>query len=271
MGSESHPYAVNPSSTTVANLLGIGHNYLAADLQFACKAGTAGIQLIAGLVESGHIQLGLAIGADTAQSKPRDTLEYTSAAAGAAFLIGRENLSVQLLRYCSYSSDTPDFWRREGSQFPVHAGRFTGLPAYFAHVTGAAHKLLTMSGLKPADFDYCVFHMPNSKFPRDVAAKLGFTPSQIAPSLVVDKIGNPYTASSLLGLAAVLDIARPGQRIFMVSYGSGAGSDGFIWQVESGITAQQAAHSRQHLLVSQQLSSVTNIDYLTYLRYTHKI
>src|SRR5437667_131041 len=39
VGSESHPYAVNPTSTIVGELLGVGHNYLAADLEFACKAG----------------------------------------------------------------------------------------------------------------------------------------------------------------------------------------------------------------------------------------
>jgi hydroxymethylglutaryl-CoA synthase len=99
----------------------------------------------------------------------------------------------------SYSSDTPDFWRRDGIRFPSHAGRFTGEPAYFAHVLGSSHHLMQKANISAKDVDYCVFHMPNARFPRDVAKRLGFTPQQVATSLTVDHIGNPYSASSMLG------------------------------------------------------------------------
>ncbi len=264
VGSESHPYAVNPTSTIVGELLGVGHNYLAADLQFACKAATTGVQVIAGLISAGHARLGLAIGADTVQSKPHDVMEYTSGAGGVAYLMGREKLIAKLTADTSYSSDTPDFWRRDGIRYPSHAGRFTGEPAYFAHVTGAARRMFEMTHTKPEDFDWCVFHMPNGKFPRNVAQRLGFTKEQLAPSLTVDHIGNPYSASAMLGLAAVLDIAAPGQKIFMVSYGSGAGSDAFVWQVTSEI--KKPKHT-----VREQIENKEYVDYLGYLKNTHKI
>ncbi len=264
VGSESHPYAVNPTSTIVGELLGVGHNYLAADLQFACKAATTGIQAIAGLIAAGHARYGLVIGADTAQSKPHDVMEYTSGAGGVAFIMSREHCIANLLADTSYSSDTPDFWRRDGIRYPSHAGRFTGEPAYFAHVMGASRRLLEMTHMKPADFDYCVFHMPNGKFPRDVARRLGFTKEQLAPSLTVDHIGNPYSAATMLGLSAVLDIARPGQKIFMVSYGSGAGSDGFVWQTTDNIKKQKPT-------VQEQIANKEYVDYLGYLKQTHKI
>lgn len=263
VGSESHPYAVNPTSTIVGEFLGLGNNYLAADLEFACKAGTAAMIAITGLVAAGHARLGMAIGADTAQSKPHDVLEYTSAAAGAAFILGGEHLIAKLLADTSYSSDTPDFWRRDGIRYPSHAGRFTGEPAYFAHVMGAANRLFDMTKSKPSDFDYCVFHMPNGKFPRLVAKRLGFSFEQLAPSLVVDNIGNPYSASSMVGLATVLDIAKPGEKIFMASYGSGAGSDAFVWEV--------VKESKQKHTVKSQIEKKTYVDYVTYLKQTHKI
>jgi len=264
VGSESHPYAVNPTSTIVGELLGIGHNYLAADLQFACKAATTGMIAMAGLLAAGHARYGLAIAADTAQSKPHDAMEYTSGAGGAAFVMSGEHAIANLLADTSYSSDTPDFWRRDGIRYPSHAGRFTGEPAYFAHVMGASKRLLEMTNMKPEDFAYCVFHMPNGKFPRDVARRLGFTKEQLAPSLIVDHIGNPYSASTMLGLSAVLDIARPRQKIFMVSYGSGAGSDGFIWQVTKEITKPKQT-------VFDQINNKQYVDYLGYLKNTHKI
>jgi len=271
VGSESHPYAVNPTSTIVGELLRIGNTYLAADLEFACKAATAGMQAIAGLIESKHIHYGLAIGADTAQSKPHDALEYTSAAAGAAYLLGDKNLLANLIAYTSYSSDTPDFWRRDGIRYPSHAGRFTGEPAYFAHVMGAARLLMDERHITPDKVTYCVFHMPNTKFPRDVAKRLGFTSAQLAPSLTVDHIGNPYSASSLLGFAATLDQAKPGDTIFVVSYGSGAGSDAFLWEVTENIVTYQEVRKKNKQTVHDQIRNKTYIDYVEYLKQTHKI
>lgn len=271
VGSESHPYAVNPTSTIVGELLGIGHTYLASDLEFACKAGTAAMQMIAGLVSSGHITYGMAIGTDTAQSKPHDALEYTSASAGVAVILGKTHTIVDLLSYTSYSSDTPDFWRRDGIRYPSHAGRFTGEPAYFAHVMGAAQRLIAQSKLRVSDIDYCVFHMPNGKFPREVAKRLGFSDTQLSESLVVDHIGNPYSASCMMGLASTLDVAKPNQTIFMVSYGSGAGSDAFLWKTTKEISKFHTKQKKYGCTVNTQLHHTTDITYTEYLQHTHKL
>lgn len=264
-GSESHPYVVNPSSTIVAEYLNVGNDYFAADLEFACKAATAGMQVAQALLESGKINYGLVIGSDTAQGKPHDALEYTAASAAAAFILGnkKDEIVAQILKTSSFTSDTPDFWRREGARFPTHFGRFTGEPAYFTHVLSEARKLLNQSKLKPSDFAYCVFHMPNGKFPRVAAKKLGFSQEQLSPSLIVDKIGNPYSASSLTGLVAVLDIAKPSQRIFFVSYGSGAGSDGFIFQTTAALVKKR----KKAVSFENQIKNKTYISYATYLKH----
>lgn len=268
VGSESHPYAVNPTSTIVAELLGVGKNYLAVDLEFACKAATTGMIAIAGLINSRCASYGLIIGSDKAQAKPHDILEYTAASGAAALVLGRDlNKSVaKLIDFTSFSSDTPDFWRRDGVRFPSHGGRFTGEPAYFAHVVGAAKRLLEKTKMSPQEFDYCIFHMPNGKFPRQVARRLGFTQEQLSFSLTIDKIGNPYAASTLMGLSAVLDIASPHQRIFMVSYGSGAGSDAFIIETTDNIKKQDKTTSFLDSVENKQY-----VSYIEYLRYGGKI
>jgi hydroxymethylglutaryl-CoA synthase len=235
VGSESHPYAVKPTATIVGEALDIGNEYFAADLEFACKAGTSGIQMCIGLVKAGMIKYGLAIGADTSQSRPGDALEYSASAGGAAYIIGEDNVIAEIEGTYSFTSDTPDFWRREGQPYPSHGGRFTGLPAYFRHITSAARGLMEKLGLKPSDFKYAVFHQPNGKFPVRVAKMLGFTMDQIKQGLVVSYIGNTYSGSSLLGLAAVLDEAKPGDRILLTSFGSGAGSDAFSIVVTDAI------------------------------------
>ena len=113
VGSESHPYAVKPSATIVAEAINATPDLTAADLEFACKAGTAGIQMTMGLVDSDMIEYGLAIGADTSQGAPGDALEYTASAGGAAYIIGKDNTLADIEETYSFTTDTPDFYKRE--------------------------------------------------------------------------------------------------------------------------------------------------------------
>lgn len=226
-GSESHPYAVKPTATIVAQAVGATPELTAADFEFACKAGSAAIQTCMGMVKSEMIDLGLAIGSDVSQGAPGDALEYTAAAGGAAYVIGSDDVLAEIEDTYSYTTDTPDFWRREGQPYPEHGGRFTGKPAYYRHVLSASRGLMDRMGTGPEDYDYAVFHQPNGKFPERAARQLGFTQEQIDPGLVVPWIGNTYSGSCLLGMAATLDIAEPGDRIFATAFGSGAGGDAF--------------------------------------------
>ncbi len=94
VGSESHPYAVKPTSTLVAEAIGAVPNVQAADWQFACKAGTEAMVAAIGFVGSGMARYALAIGMDTAQGRPGDALEYTAGAGGAAFILGPAEVSL---------------------------------------------------------------------------------------------------------------------------------------------------------------------------------
>jgi hydroxymethylglutaryl-CoA synthase len=227
IGSESHPYAVKPSGTVVIEALGIGPEVHVADFEFACKAGTEAMFVALALAESGRVDYAMAIGADTSQGAPNDALEFSASAGGAAYLFGRSDLVADVLATYSVTSDTPDFWRREGAFYPRHGGRFTGEPAYFKHVLGAARGLMARTGFAPHDFRHAVFHMPNGKFPLEAAKTLGFTREQVDTGWIVPTMGNTYSGSSPTGLAAVLDVAEPGDRILITSFGSGAGSDAF--------------------------------------------
>src|SRR5438876_4147016 len=164
VGSESHPYAVKPTATVVAEAIGSAPVLTAADFEFACKAGTAAIQTTMGLTLSKMIEYGLAIGADTSQGAPGDALEYSASAGAGAFILGNKDPIAVINRTQSFTTDTPDFWRREGAKYPTHGGRFTGEPAYFRHVGEASNKLMKDAGTTPKDYKYCVLHQPNGKF-----------------------------------------------------------------------------------------------------------
>ncbi len=269
VGSESHPYAVKPTAVTVGEAIGATPVMTAADYEFACKAGTAAIQTSMGLVASGMMKYAVAIGADTAQGAPGDALEYTAAAGGAAYIIGNDDPIAEINDTCSFTSDTPDFWRRKGEDYPQHGGRFSGEPGYFKHVESAAKMMMERRGTRPSDYDYAVFHQPNAKFPQKAAKTLGFTSEQIKPGLLVPRLGNTYSGAVPLGLAAVLDIAKPGDRIFVTSYGSGAGSDSFDITVTEAILDKIDRSKAPS--VESMLEKKKYLDYAVYARHKGKI
>ncbi|WP_456418643.1 hydroxymethylglutaryl-CoA synthase [Methanocaldococcus infernus] len=267
VGSESHPYAVKPTATIVAEAIDATPELTAADLEFACKAGTAGIQMCMGLVDGGYIKYGLAIGADTAQGAPGDALEFTAAAGGAAYIIGRKKGIAEILGTYSFTTDTPDFWRREGKPYPRHGGRFTGEPAYFKHVMNAAKGLMEKMGTKPEDYDYCIFHQPNGKFYLRVAKMLGFKEEQYKLGLLSPYIGNTYSGAVPLALSHVLDNCEGGERILAVSYGSGAGSDAFDIEVNEKINeVKNLAKPTSYYIENKEY-----IDYSLYIKFRRKI
>ncbi len=241
VGSESHPYAVKPTSSIVGQFLGISDFSFGADLEIGCKAGTSGLIAVDSLIRAGKIKYGLAIGADRAQGKPGDILEGFCACGGGCFLIGdkKSEIIAEIVDSVSFQTDTPDFWRRDGQICPSHGGRFSGEPAYFFHIEAAVKKILERNRRKIKDFSHIVFHQPNGKFPVMMAKKLGVTDKQFKTGLYVENFGNPYSASSLLGLCKVLEITKPSELILVASYGSGAGSDALIFKTTKNIKKMQ--------------------------------
>lgn len=278
VGSESNPYAVKPIASKVAQVLRLGEEdeddvqgVDAVDTEFACKAATSVFKDAVSLVNysKSNVDNAMVIGTDNSQAAPRDCpggeLDLFVGYGAAAFIFGKNDVIAEVEGWYSCTSDTPDFWRRDGEPFPMHGGRFTGDPAYFKHVRKAAKKLMERLRLQVDDVDYFVAHQPNAQFPVKVAKELGFKEEQYLPSLQVVKFGNTYSGASPVGLAAVLDVAKPDSRILVASYGSGAGSDAYSLLTTSQILDKRP---RQKLTVKYQAENpfLEYVDYTTYRR-----
>ncbi len=277
VGSESNPYAVKPIASKVAQVLKLGEEDKerglqtvdAVDTEFACKAATSMFKDAAALAyypsARGHYTM--VVGTDNSQAAPRNEiggeLDFFVGYGASTFIFGVNDVIAEIEDWCSCTSDTPDFWRRDQESYPRHGGRFTGEPAYFKHVTKAAEKLMDKMRLQPKDVTYFVSHQPNVAFPVKVASQLGFKEEQFVPGLQVAKFGNTYSGSSPIGLAAVLDIAKPNDRVVIVSYGSGAGSDAYSLLVTNEILNKR---TRQKFTIRYQAEN-KNIEYVDYETY----
>ena len=261
VGTESKPYAVKPVASILIDALGLPNNSVVADLEFACKAASDALIVEASMVSSGRIDMGLVVASDASQGEPGEHLDYSVGAGAVAFVVGKE-AAAEIEAVESYVSDTPDFWRRDGSPYPKHGEGFTGEPAYFRHVVTAAKLLMEKHGYRPEDFDYAVFHQPNGRFPVKAAAMLGIPTQKLKQGLVTPHIGNLYNGSALIGLAAVLDVARPGQRILLVTFGSGAGSNALAIRVTDRIEEVRQRPTVWEMIENGKMY----VDYATYLR-----
>jgi hydroxymethylglutaryl-CoA synthase len=277
VGTESNPYAVKPIASKVAQVLQLGEAegdvqaVDAVDTEFACKAATSMFKDAAALVNypKSGMDYAMVVGADNSQAAPRGCpggeLDLFVGYGGAAYIFGKHDVIAEIEGWYSCTSDTPDFWRRDSERYPMHGGRFTGDPAYFKHVRKASSRLMERLALKPGDINYFVAHQPNPRFPVKVAKELGFKPEQYELALQVNKFGNTYSGCSPVGLAAVLDVAKPEERILITSYGSGAGSDSYMLRTTDQIVSKR---QRQKINVKYQAENpfIEYVDYSTYRR-----
>lgn len=268
-GSCTSPYAMKPASTIVLEALGSPNNSYVGDVQFSGKSGTLAVQIGLALVGQKLVKNALAIGSDNLgiHTEPSDSFEYPASAGAGAFVLGDEDLIAEIEGFTTYNSDTPDVYRLDGDRYLTRGGDAmveaeVGLPL---HVTNTVTSLLEKMGRKPKDFDYAVFHQTYGASPFVIGRSLGFEDSQVAPSLISDELGDTGASSVLVGLAKVLDQAKPGESILVASYGSGAGSDAFSIKVVDGISAVSRS-----LKVIDLIKAKTYINYATYAKLDRK-
>ncbi len=259
-GTCTNPYDSRPSSTLLVEALDLPYSTKCCDLQFSTKSGTAALIQGYAAVAAELANSALAIGADTINrhTAPGDLVEpYASAGAGAVIL-GTEAPIAVIDGIESYSTDISDGFRLEGERY-LRTGMLLGSAknevGLDAHMTGAASALLQKLNMQPTDFTYAVFQQNTPGVARHCAKNLGFTGEQYQQSIFSDMLGDTGSASPLIGLAKVLDEAKPGDRIFLCSYGHGAGADAIaltvtpqIDRIRGGVRSVKAQIDRKNMV-----------------------
>lgn len=274
MGTCTNPYVTRASMTLVAESLGLGPELMGGDCQFGGKSGTMALQACLGIVAAEIIPGGLVAASDSLSSHvpPNDLpLEYSASAGAAAFIVAREGVIAEIEGTFSYATETADFFRLDGDRYIKR-----GVSAedeeigYRDHLLTASREFMARFSFKPSDFNYAALQQPNGTLPLEVARSMGFEDDQLLPVLLADQIGDCGSASALLALVAALDRANPGERIFLASYGYGAGCDLFCLKVTEEIKKARSRRNNYPTLKAQ-LEKKSYIDYMTYIRFERKL
>ena len=164
----------------------------------------------------------------------------------AAFLLGCEDLLATLDASVSISKNAIDEWRsQEDTYLRNWDVRYANTQLYTPLVKSAVSKALAKAGLQAADIAKVVLYGHDDKTRNGLAAKLGFAPEQVVPSLY-SEIGNTGNAAAGIMLASALDRAQPGERILVVTYGEGC--DAMLFTVTEKASSYKAANSVAKLL-----------------------
>jgi hydroxymethylglutaryl-CoA synthase len=216
VGSESKPYSVKPTATNIQSFLGIDEDIICYDAEFACIAAGMQIKSAISLIKSGEIDSALIIGADVSQGKPGDPLDMDTGAGGACFVFSKYNVILEYIGMHYSVGDHPDFMRRAGCAYPLHGYGLTGTPSYFAYQEAAINKTLKKYNINIDHIKAATFHQPNYNFLKKEVKKYGLDSGarmekELKPCIIGDpvrKIGNTYSAATMLGMAAIVNEPR---------------------------------------------------------------
>ncbi|MET9258097.1 hydroxymethylglutaryl-CoA synthase [Streptomyces sp. NPDC048182] len=256
----------------VHSLLGLPSATRVVELKQACYGATAALQFAIGLIRRDPAQQVLVIAADVSKYDLDSPGEATQGAAAVAMLVSQDPALVRIEDPSGlFTADVMDFWRPNYRDAALVDGQ-ESIGAYLQAVEGTWKDYTEQGGRALEEFAAFCYHQPFTKMahkahrhlleyagadagPERVARDIGHTTAYNT------LIGNSYTASLYLGLAALLeqggDLA--GRPVGFLSYGSGSVAEFFAGTVVAGY--------RGHLRTRAHQEAIARRRPLTYARY----
>ncbi|GAB2972191.1 OB-fold domain-containing protein [Nocardioides montaniterrae] len=242
--SSTPPYLDKTNASAVHAALRLPSSVPAADLVGTARSTFAALR--AGLGAGG-----LVVAADVRVGKPGSLDERAGGDGAAALLLGEGAILAEVLGTASETVELLDRWRAPSAATGEQWEERFGFEQYADLVRSVAGRLLDGAGLTEAD--HVVVTSANPGITKRAGAVVkGVRSSTGSP------IGFSGAADPLLGLAAVLDVAGPGETVLVLSAYDGC--DGILLRTTDLLASRRAARS-----VASQLGAGREVPYPTYL------
>jgi len=258
--STTPPYIEKLLSGTIIYSVGMSNTILSSDHITSTRAGTEAMLAAFEHVSANPKGIALVAAADAPAASMWDSIEHPLGAGAAAFVLSSEDLIAELEGHASYATEHfgERFKPREDDLLhDLNVKKFTEA-SLVSSTTRAGNALMKKLGRKPEEYQHVVIQQPDAKIPMSIGGKMLFQEPQLAAALTSKIVGDLGAASTPVSLAAALDLAKVGDKILVVSYGSGAGSDALSFKVvndrKATIKFQQEADRKEY------------IDYVKYLK-----
>ncbi|UCE80360.1 MAG: hydroxymethylglutaryl-CoA synthase [Methanobacteriota archaeon] len=258
--STSAPYGEKLLSGTIITNIGAPSDAFVSDHTTSSRAGTEAV--IAGMEHLRSNPEGCTVvsAADAPKASMWKSIEHGLGAGAAGFVLSKENLIAEIEGHASFACEHFGERFKSNSEDLIQdlEVRKFAQSSFVGATTKAATNLMTSLKSKPDDYAHIVIQQPDARMPATIAKKLGFDPEKLVKGSVVSEMGDIGAASTLVGLAAALDSAQMGEKILVVSYGSGAASD--------AISLKVVGERRASPSVRTEIERKEYIDYIQYLK-----
>ncbi len=261
-GTNSSPRINHSLLGLITETLDLSKDIDLVDFAFSPRANVAALKACQDAVVSKRIQNGLVVGADCLSTLPGNPLELYGGAGAAGFVLGSKNVFAEIEGLHSYSTYIMDRWTTPKSfSLTEYEPRFTLRYGYYDHILRATEGLLKKLGANVQQYQHVVLQQQEEGTFRAVIKALGLNQGQLETGSFFSELGDLGNASIFLGLAKVLEKAKGGERILMLSYGGGT-SDAVSFKVNERIErARERAKG-----VDIYLRTKEYVDYFAFLK-----
>jgi len=239
--STTPPYREKQAAATVAAVLDTGSKVRTADFTDTLRAGTSALLAAVDTV-AGGAKRALVCSADCRMGEPDSMAEQNYGDAGAAVLLGTQNIIAELIGSFSVSEEFLGTWRTDQQdylhQFP---GAFENKFGYTRFMTTVIKGALQQANIAPSAVSTAVLAAPTPRAIAGVAKAVGLDPKKQILDTLWTMLGDTGAAQPLLLLAAALERAKPGDIILLASYGDGG--DALLFRVTDAIAQYRTARS----------------------------
>ena len=235
--STTAPYKERQNANILAGALGAREDIRTADFAASLKAGTTALISALEFAAANPGSKGVVCAADLRLGKMASTPEMVFGDGGAALAVGDEDVVAEYKGSHSVSYDFVDHLRGANTKFDrMWEERWIRDLGYGGFIPEVVNGLCEKFGLSPTDFDKVVYPCYYGGARKKINPMFGEDPEKIQDNLF-ETVGDTGTAHPLLMLASALETAKPGQKILLVSYGSGC--DAMWFEVTDAVKKMQ--------------------------------
>ncbi|MFA5056321.1 MAG: OB-fold domain-containing protein [Dehalococcoidia bacterium] len=229
------PYKEKQSASIIAAACDLREEIRTVDMTDSLRSGTVAIMMALDAVKAGSARTALVVVADTRLAPPDTLYESIFGDGAAAFLIGNDNVVVEIEGISSTTAPFVDFWRLEDDKIiRWWEERLCREMGYVPYMSNAIDAVFKTAKVEVKDISKAVISSPDKSMQGDIVKKFKFDPKAQVQDLMYDNIGHTGCAQVPMMLVAALQNAKAGDKILAANYADGA--DAMVFKVTDKIS-----------------------------------